>query len=123
MSYFAAVQGCTISVLPPVIGGSVLIQMPASTKVSFSNKGVYSGDIQVLVSGCTFSGLAQVNPVLIKISPSNVTKCKAENKLMLCVGDSGQTTEPVTFSAGQTTATSIIQIKITDAGQTVGRVS
>nr|DAU31834.1 MAG TPA: hypothetical protein [Bacteriophage sp.] len=117
MSALVAVQGCTVSVLPPVAGGSVTIQTPASTKCKAEGKGIYSGDISVLVAGTSLGALTQVDPATITISPSIVKKNKADGKIMLAVGDKGQTSSPVTFSAGQTSSTSVIMIQITDAGQ------
>lgn len=117
MSALIAVQGCTVSVLPPVTGGSVTIQTPASTKCKAESKGIYSGDISVLVAGTSLGALTQVDPATITISPSVIQKSKADGKTIIAVGDKGQTLSPVTFSAGQTSSTSVIMIQITDAGQ------
>lgn len=117
MSSLVAVQGCTVSVLPPVAGGSVTIQTAASTKCKAEGKGIYSGNISVLVAGTSLGALTQVDPVTITITPSVIKKSKADGKIMVAIGDKGQTSKPVTFSAGQTSSTSVIMIQITDAGQ------
>lgn len=117
MSALVAVQGCTVSVLPPVTGGSVTIQTSASKKCKAEEKGIYSGDISVLVAETSLGALTQVDPVTITISPSVIKKNKVDGKITLAVGDKGQTSSPVTFSDGQTSSTSIIAVQITDAGQ------
>lgn len=113
----ASVEGSTVVTVAPISGGTVTIQTSASKKVLFGGKGVYSGDIKVLVAGTSFGSYTQVDPTTITISPKMVQKCKAEGKLILGVGDSGTTTSPVSFAQGQTTTTSTITIKISDAGQ------
>lgn len=118
MSALVAVHGCTVSVLPPVAGGTVTIQTPASIKCKADGKGIYSGNISVLVAGTSLGALTQVNPAIITISPSVIKKCKADGKIMLGIGDKGQTSSPVSFSAGLANSTAIIAVQITDAGQT-----
>lgn len=118
MSALVAVQGCTVSVLPPVAGGTVTIQTPASVKSKAEGKGIYSGNISVLVAGTSLGALTQVSPAIITISPSVIKKCKADGKIMLGFGDKGQSSSPVSFSAGIANSTAIIAIQITDAGQT-----
>ena len=116
-----AVENCTIEILPPVMAvegvTTIEILTPASQHSKVNGNGIYSGDIQVLVSGATYSGLNQVGSATITISPNQNRKDKVDNKLVIVAGDQGQTENPVTFQTGQTSAQSIIQIMVTDAGQ------
>lgn len=117
MSVFVAVEGCTISAQPPITGGSFTIQTPASEKVKAGGKGVYSGNIAVLVAGTIFGSYAQSAPVTINIQPSMLKNLKVDGNIALGLGDGGITTDPVKYVAGTTSTTSPITIKITNAGQ------
>lgn len=117
MSVLVAVEGCTISALPPITGGVFTIQTPASVKAKADGKGIYSGSITVLVAGTTLGSYAQSAPVTINIQPSMIKKLKVDGNIALAPGDSGTTTDPAKYIAGTTSTTSPITIKIMDAGQ------
>lgn len=124
---FVAVKNCKIQILPPVVAvegvTSIEIITPESQHVKVNGNGAYSGDIQVVVSGAALGALNQVGAATITISPDSARKEKIDGKYVICVGDQGQTEQPVTFQAGQTTSQSIIQIMIADAGQYKMRVA
>lgn len=123
---YAAVKGCTISILPPIVSvegvTSIQIQTPPSNKVKIDGNGIYSGSINVIITGATLNGLQQVSPAIITINPQIVKNAKVEKKLVLTDGDNGQSSTPVTFNAGPATASAIMQIQITNAGQSKVKV-
>lgn len=118
MSYPVAVMGCAIAALPPVTGGVFTVQTPPSQKVKADGKGVYSGAVNVVVSGTVFGAYAQTSPVTVTIQPSVLKKFKVDGKIALALGDGGTTESPANFANPVSSASSSISIKIVDAGQT-----
>lgn len=118
MSYPVAVMGCIIAALPPVTGGVFTVQTPPSQKVKADGKGVYSGAVNVVVSGTVLGAYAQTAPVTVTIQPSMLKKFKADGKIALALGDGGTTESPASFANPVSSTASPVSIKIVDAGQT-----
>ncbi len=118
MSSPVAVMGCTIEALPPVTGGVFSIQTSPSQKVKAEGKGVYSGAVDVLVSGTVLGAYTQASPVSITIQPAVLKKFKADGQIALALGDGGTSLSAVSFVNSVSSTTSLVSIKIIDAGQT-----
>jgi hypothetical protein len=122
-----AVDGMTLTITSAGVNGTITIVSMPSTKVLAGNKGVYSGELQLMVSGITGippAGSSSPGTATCSISPT-ATKTKAENKLVIRVGDKIQNvsavgaTEPNPPPPGNTKPSTIVfDIEITNAGQT-----
>lgn len=103
---------------------------PESQKVKLEGKGVYRGPTTFMFSSGTIShpsftaSTTNIAPVTFTISPSKITKTKADGQVVLGEGDesppasvtgmmvSGSSTAPITVS---------VTLKIQVAGQTKGK--
>jgi hypothetical protein len=128
-----AVQGCTVQLTwqgsgtgpPPTLAFSS-ITTPPSTKCKAGSKSIYRGTITVAGTATQTSDMQPVAtvPVSIDISPSVITKCKADGKMCLGKGDQGISSATYVWSAPSPPAGSglaysgVVKAEITVAGQT-----
>jgi hypothetical protein len=122
-----AVDGCTLTITTAGVNGTISIVSVPSTKVKAEDKGVYSGDMQLMITGITGippAGSSSPGTASCSISPT-ATSVKAEGQLVCRVGDKVQNvsavgaTEPNPPPPGNTKPSTIIfDVEITDAGQT-----
>lgn len=123
-----AVEGLTYQLSSPAsetAPNSATIS-PPSMKVKAGGKGVYRGNVTFTFTPGSISHPAwsasstNTAPATFTVSPSGVTKVKADGQICLCVGDESAQI-PVTgmMVSGPSTAPSpqMISLKISDAGQ------
>ena len=115
-------EDCKIETVSPVMGGTIKIKTSSkSDLMKINDKGVYAGTIECELSGSTYNGLNQVENVTIKIKPETAklnTKSKLGGDLLLVEGDFGNSDAVVKFNKGQSSASTVVTLKITSAGQT-----
>jgi hypothetical protein len=101
---------------------------PESTKVKIGNNGVYRGPVNFLFSPGTIAHPAFTSsgtntaPATFTISPSKITKVKADGQIVLGEGDeSPQVAVTGMMTSGSSTAptTAMVSLKIQVAGQSV----
>lgn len=115
-----AVDGCTILINGGVITSQAPLQFltPASTEVLINNKGVFFGDVKVMVpSGASGPAGTLAKPVTctIKATGSNM---KTSAGVALLLGDKSGGEDTGTFVQGQTSTDVPLLLTVADAGQT-----
>lgn len=115
-----AVDGCTILINGGVITSPAPLQFltPASTEVLINNKGIFFGDIKVVVpSGASGPAGALAKPVTctIKATGSNM---KTSAGVALVLGDKSSGEDTGTFVQGNTSTDVPLLLTVADAGQT-----
>jgi len=127
MKKAVAVDGCTLTITTAGVNGTITIVSIPSLKSSAESKGIYSGDMQLLITGITGippAGSSSPGTASCSISPT-AQKNKADGQLVVRVGDKVEqvsavgATEPNPPPPGNTKPSTIIfDVEITDAGQT-----
>lgn len=114
-----AVLGCTVDITSGQTATAKSITTSPSSNILVNGKGVYFGDIDVLltaisfVSGETFTCAS--GTITISGTGSNVLE---ETKKAVLKGDSGSKELMFTGVSTGTQVPAIVTVKITDAGQT-----
>lgn len=115
-----AIDGCTILINGGVITSPSPLQFltPASTEVFINKKGVFFGDIKVLVpSGASGPAGTLSSPVTCTIK-STGSNMKTSAGVALLLGDKSSGTDTGTFVQGNTSTDVPLLLTVADAGQT-----
>lgn len=114
-----AVLGCELEVVPPGTGTITITSQP-STDVFINNKGVYFKEIRFTVAGSNGGGSVTNNDGTgsgsIVASGADILEIPSGNLSVL----EGDTSLPVniTGTAGQSSATGSVTVRVKSAGQT-----
>ena len=112
-----AVLGCTITITSGQQAAATLVKTQPSQKVDVGGKGVYFGDMEVMLTGVTQGTLTCAEATLtIKGTASKVLDANSNKAVQ--VNDSATDTFEFTDSSSGVTSELPISIMITDAGQT-----
>lgn len=113
-----AVKGCTLSLSVGV--GTVSITSPESTSVKFDGKGCYSGPLNVSVSNFADTTTQIVQGAGVGVINPTGTKVKVGGNFVVLEGDSCDVTVTGINSASGSPLTQLVNVKITNTGQTKG---
>lgn len=114
------VNGCTILINGGVITSPSPLQFltPASTEVFINKKGVFFGDIKVLVpSGASGPAGVLSKPVTCIITATG-SNMKTSAGVALLLGDKSSGNDTGTFVQGNTSTDVPLLLTVADAGQT-----
>lgn len=115
-----AINGCTILINGGVITSPSPLQFltPASTEVFINKKGVFFGDIKVLVpSGASGPAGVLSKPVTCTITATG-SNMKTSAGVALLLGDKSSGNDTGTFVQGNTSTDVPLLLTVADAGQT-----
>ena len=115
-----AIDGCTVLINGGVITSPAPLQFltPASTEVLINNKGVFFGDVKVMIpSGASGPAGVLSSPVTCTLTATG-SNMKTSAGAALLLGDKSSGTDTGTFVQGQTSTSVPLLLTIADAGQT-----
>lgn len=118
-----ALEDCVFAAVPPVTGGTFIINAPTlSINEKINGKKICIDGLQVVVAGTAIPGYVQQSPVTVTFSPKIIKETTFSDKCPLALNEEASV-ENVTyvnlFSSTKTTLTiKIIDVKQTNASAT-----
>lgn len=113
-----AVLGCTITITSGQQAAATLVKTQPSQKVKVGGKGVYFGDMEVMLTGVTQGSLTCAEATLTIKGTAGKTLDVDSGDKAVQVNDTATDTFEFTDSSSGATTELPISIMITDAGQT-----